>query len=81
VLLEPVRLVAKLRTMTSQTALFVGALAAVIAWWATYTLLGGKLLAHSPFMPRTWASTWRSFVAGIVAVAFLVLAGSLGSTP
>ncbi|MGH2796153.1 MAG: hypothetical protein ACRDM0_00410 [Thermoleophilaceae bacterium] len=55
----------------------LGAVAAAIAWWATYTILGGKL-GH-PFGPVTWGMRWRSLVALIVALVVFALVGSLVS--
>jgi len=60
----------------NQFGLLIAFAVLIFSWWATYTILGGKLEARYPYMPRTWASTWRSFLAGIVALALFALAGS-----
>ena len=60
----------------NQVGLLIAFVVLVFSWWAIYTILGGKLQARYPFMPQTWASTSRSFLAGIVALALFALAGS-----
>lgn len=62
-----------------ELVLLVGAVVATFAWWATYTILGGKFPAPFPLGPVTWGMRWRSFAAGIVALGFFSFVVSFAS--
>ncbi len=64
-------------TQNNGLVLLVGAIAAAFVWWLAYRGLGGKGSTRYPFMPKSWASTWRSFVAGFVVILFFFVVASL----
>jgi hypothetical protein len=52
----------------------VGGVGAVLAWLATFRLLGGKYLFRYPYLITTWPTMWRALVASGVGLAVLAIA-------
>lgn len=63
----------------SQFGLLVGWVFAAFAGWATYKILGGKFSGPQRQGVLTWGMTWRSVVAGIVALAVLLITATIAS--
>ena len=63
---------------SEQTAVFIAVILAMFVGLSIYPLLGGDWTGPRRLLLRSWGMTWRGIIAGIVALAFLLLAIAIG---